>query len=389
VLQAYSGERIFESLVRRGRRGVTCYSLSQGFVSGGSTQIQALAKPRLRLPGLYSWAQALAEDHDMRVAFSEAGHRVEILRRMWGSRAAVASDWSGRLRPIFLAFGAVARMTRDAFPKGGGVVLADQRRTWQRIDDTQARPRVYEACLSFAGMMSAVEATTEAEKRRLRADIDRLCLLGILRRGLVLNCEACGHVGFIAVDVVSSINSCVRCGDQNPLMVDRWRDPFEEPTWFYDLHGAARELLAEDSGIALLCSTHLRQSARSYADLSELKFFTLDGKAVAEIDLLASCDDKVIIGEAKSHPKLGSTKRERNSKARKLAIAARVLHADEILLCSSEAGDWSQADIAAVQAAAAARYTDAPDQPTIRVVTGLGTTQVIDYRADPTAATSV
>jgi len=66
-----------------------------------------------------------------------------------------------------------------------------------------------------------------------------------------------------------------------------------------------------------------------------------------------------------------------------------VLHADEILLCSSEAGDWSQADIAAVQAAAAARYTDAPDQPTIRVVTGLGTTQVIDYRADPTAATSV
>ena len=182
------------------------------------------------------------------------------------------------------------------------MVLADQRRTWQRIDDTQARPRVYEACLSFAGMMSAVEATTEAEKRRLRADIDRLCLLGILRRGLVLNCEACGHVGFIAVDVVSSINSCVRCGDQNPLMVDRWRDPFEEPTWFYDLHGAARELLAEDSGIALLCSTHLRQSARSYADLSELKFFTLDGKAVAEIDLLASCDDKVIIGEAKSHP---------------------------------------------------------------------------------------
>jgi hypothetical protein len=63
-----------------------------------------LAKPRLRLPGLYSWAKALAEDHNMKAEFSDAGHRVEILRRMWGSRAALVQDWAGHLRPIFLAF---------------------------------------------------------------------------------------------------------------------------------------------------------------------------------------------------------------------------------------------------------------------------------------------
>jgi hypothetical protein len=45
-----------------------------------------------------------------------------------------------------------------------------------------------------------------------------------------------------------------RCGAQNNSTVDRWRDPIEEPTWWYDLHAAARELLDADTGIALLCS---------------------------------------------------------------------------------------------------------------------------------------
>jgi hypothetical protein len=105
VLQAdESGDRVYESLVRRSRYGLTCYSASQGLILSGFTQRQALAKPRLRMPGLSSWAQALAEDHDMKVGFSEAGHRVEILGRMCGSRAALTSDWAGPLRPIFLAF---------------------------------------------------------------------------------------------------------------------------------------------------------------------------------------------------------------------------------------------------------------------------------------------
>jgi hypothetical protein len=134
VLQA--GERRYESLVRCSRHGLTCYSGSWGFLAAGSTQIQALAKPRLRLPGLFAWARALAEDHDMEMAFSAAGHRVEILRRMWGSRATLALDWAGSLRPMFLAFQAEARRTRDAFPEGGGLVFSSR-----------------EAVLSFDGMM--------------------------------------------------------------------------------------------------------------------------------------------------------------------------------------------------------------------------------------------
>jgi hypothetical protein len=41
-----------------------------------------------------------------------------------------------------------------------------------------------------------------------------------------------------------------------------------------------------------------------------------------------------------------------------------------------------------VQAAAAAKFADAPDQPTIRVVTGLGNTELVDYRVDLTVTTN-
>jgi hypothetical protein len=346
--------------VRASRNGLASFSGSWGFVAAGSTQIQSLAKPRLRLPGLYSWAQALAEDKGLKMSFSAAGHRVEILRRMWGSRTSLAMDWAGPLRPMFLAFRTRSRMTRTAFPNGGGLVLAP-----------------HEAVLSFDGMMREVGASTDAETERLRSDVDRLCISRVLRRGLVLDCDACGHVDFIALDLASSINSCVRCGAQNPLTVQRWRQPITEPTWWYDLHPAARELLAEDTGIALLCSAFLRKSARSFADLSELEFIREGQNVVAEIDLLASCDDKVVIGEAKTKASLGSRK-DRISKAKQLATIARVLNADQILLCTAANEDWPPLDVEAVKTALDDEFAAAPDQPSIRLMSGLGTAEVID-----------
>jgi hypothetical protein len=59
-------------------------------------------------------------------------------------------------------------------------------------------------------------------------------------------------------------------------------------------------------------------------------------------------------------------------------MVAQVLHADQILLCTSAADNWREIDVKAVKAAITNRFAAAPDQPTIRVITGLGTTEVID-----------
>ena len=92
---------------------------------------------------------------------------------------------------------------------------------------------------------------------------------------------------------------------------------------------------------------------------------------------MVSRDDLVIIGEANTTPSL-VTKNQRASKAKKLAMAAHVLHADQIMLCTSATDNWPEIDVKAVQDAIRLRFADAPDQPMIRIITGLGTTDVND-----------
>jgi hypothetical protein len=62
------------------------------------------------------------------------------------------------------------------------------------------------------------------------------------------------------------------------------------------------------------------------------------------IDLLASRDSTVIVGEAKTIPSLG-TRNQRASKAKKLVMVAQVLHADQILLCTSAADNCEKSTL--------------------------------------------
>jgi hypothetical protein len=83
--------------------------------------------------------------------------------------------------------------------------------------------------------MAAVDATSEIDKKDLRSDIDRLCRLGVIRRGLVLRCEACTYLGSYPLIRSQALTRSARCGAQNPLTLERWNDPIEEPMWWYDL----------------------------------------------------------------------------------------------------------------------------------------------------------
>lgn len=347
VLQAGSNTR--ESFVRLSRSGLSCYSGSWGWVMAGSTRTQAMAKPRLQFPSLLTWAGAMAASAGMSTRFSDAGHRIEVLRRRWGSRATLTADWAGDLRPVLLGFKADKKDTSAAFPNGGGVVL-----------------RFPEAYLSFQGMSGLFTGDADV----LRAQIDRLCGLRVLQRGLILRCEACMDLAFITLDEVASVNVCRRCGSSNALTQARWNRPADEPIWWYDLHPAARELLAADAGVGLLAAEYLRRTARSYEDTSELEF--VRGTApVAEADLLAVVEGRVILGEAKATPTLGPTKRQRAAKARKIALMAAALRADEVVLCTSSNTSWSSADLDAVRSALASEESGTPVRPTLRTLTGL------------------
>ncbi|MFC7593692.1 hypothetical protein ACFQU3_00090 [Terrabacter sp. GCM10028922] len=346
------GENSRESFVRSSRNGLSCYSASWGLVMAGSTRTQAMAKPRLQFPSMVTWAGAMASAHGLSTRFSPAGQRVEVLRRLWGSRRHLTQDWSGPLRPMLLAFHTKVKRTSDAFPAHDGMVL-----------------RTPDAYLSFAAMSRLCCTAGQEATVELRGHVDRLCVLGVLRRGLILRCGSCFVFSFITVDDLRSTNACHRCGAANPLMRERWGTPLDEPTWWYDLHPAARELLAADAGVGLLAAEYLRSKARSYDDVSELEFVRgMD--PVAEADLLAVVDGRVVLGEAKTTPKLG-TRSERAAKAKKLATIAAAVRADELLLCTTSS-TWSAVDVAAISTALDEAIPEVAMRPSIRTIVGLG-----------------
>jgi hypothetical protein len=202
-----------------------------------------------------------------------------------------------------------------------------------------------------------------------------------MRRGLVLGCDICGRPSFIAIGNLEQVNQCPRCGSANELAQRQWRLPAEEPSWYYDLHPVARELLADHGEVPLLLSRHLRSASRRYDDAPELELRDASANPVAEADLIAISDDDLIVAEAKSNDALAGTAREIRRAAAKRVRLAEVLGANQIILATTEA-QWSASSITAIRSAVTGHAWPAGLRPTVRLITSLGGDRVEDLRLD-------
>jgi hypothetical protein len=258
-----------------------------------------------------------------------------------------------------------------AYPHGEGVVLLNG---------------IREGYLTFAGMLKFAEDGTSTGA--LRDAVDAIAARGVVRRGLVLGCATCNRPSFTAVGNLAQVNQCPRCGAANELARQQWRDPIEEPAWYYDLHPVVRELLADNGEVPLLLSRHLRSTSRWYDDAPELELRDATGSPVAEADLIAASDNSLIIAEAKSNNTLGSNPREIKRAAAKRVKLADVLRADQIILATTQQ-DWSPSSPTAMRDAVNGHSWGAGLPPSVRLVTGLGGDQVQDLRLDLASGTTV
>jgi hypothetical protein len=186
----------------------------------------------------------------------------------------------------------------------------------------------------------------------------------------VLGCGECDNRQFVAVDDLGQDNICRRCGASGPLTQPQWHKPYDEPHWFYDLHAVARDLLVQHGDIPLLAGDYLRRKARSYADTPELELSNRPkSKPYAEIDIIAVVDGMLLIGEAKHRATLGPS-RERRKIAQKLVDVADLLRADQIVLCTTDAGPWPDGEIDLMRGAI------------LRLITGLGLDRINDFGGD-------
>jgi hypothetical protein len=363
------GENIHLTNVRSGRGGITYDAARLDFVPAGTAPLSRLARPRLRELGLTEWARVLAGQSGLSFGLSSAGRRAEMLRQLWDGRDSFVESMTGRLLPVLRAFQPSHAQSSSAYPGGEGVVLLNG---------------VREGYLTFAGMLKfAGEGITPGD---LRDGIDGLAARGVVRRGVVLGCGICGRPSFIAIGNLAQVNQCPRCGVANELARVQWRDPVEEPSWYYDLHPVARELLADHGEVPLLLSRHLRSGSRRYDDVPELELRDASGNPAAEADLIAVDDDDVIVAEAKSNDALGGSAREVRRAAAKRVRLADVLRADQIVLATTRP-EWSASSITEIRSAVTGHTWPAGLRPAVRLITGLGGDQVSDLRLDPTSGT--
>ena len=334
---------------RAGRSGISYQAHRTDFVPAGASLSQSLSRPLLRFPSLIEWANARVSTHEMSVRLSTAGTQADVLASMVGGRQTLTDLAASELLPVLLAFNRF-RSTKDDYPNGEGCVVNS------------------EGYLHFSGIctFANMDGTTEARDR-----IDGLLRAGILRRGLLTKCPRCQHSAFVHVDSLAAMIRCERCLANNALERQLWRQPVEEPTWFYDLHPIARKLLQDNGEVPLLLSHYLRsQSQRSYTDAAEFEMYSSDGNAICETDLLALADRRLCVAEAKSSNTLGSRK-QRIAAARKRAMAARILRVDEIVLATT-AAKWEEATIDAMKTAMVEQDWPLGQAPSLRIICGLG-----------------
>jgi hypothetical protein len=364
------GENIYLTNVRSGRDGLTFDAGRLDFVAAGTAPLSRLARPRLRELGLAEWAQLLAEQSGLSFGLSAAGRRAETLRQLWEDREGFVGSMTGQLLPVLRAFQPSHSQSSLAYPGGEGVVLLNGLR---------------EGYLTFAGMATFAGDCTSPGA--LRDGVDALAARRALRRGLVLGCGTCGRPSFIGVGNLDQVNKCPRCGAANELAQRQWRDPVEEPSWYYDLHPVARELLADHGEVPLLLSRHLRSASRRHDDVPELELRDASGEPVAEADLIAVSDDDLIVAEAKSNDALGGSTREIRRAAAKRVRLADVLRADQIILATTEP-QWSASSITEIRRAVTGHTWPAGLQPAVRLITGLGGGHVEDLRLDLSSGTT-
>jgi hypothetical protein len=354
--QSLLGLRIRSS--RRG--GVSFEAHDSGFVMAGASLEERLTRPFIRYPSLLDWAQARAEAHGMATRLSAAGHRADVLAKLIGGRAVLAELIASELLPAIQAFNRRGS-TSEAFDGEGCVVNG-------------------EAFLHFAGMCGIAGIAADSDARD---QIDALVSGGILHRGLILGCGECAHVAFVPVEDVGTTIRCRRCRADNDLTRARWRSPVDEPIWFYDLHPTARDFLGVSANghVPLLLSRHLR--SQTQWDLTEAPEFELvkKGKAVAETDLLALTERRLVSAEAKTTNKLGRNSAERSDAARKRVLAAKLLMADEIILATTEPS-WVESSVKSIKSAIGAETWDTGTPPRLRIITGLGTASIGDRFED-------
>lgn len=346
-----SDQNPWETFVRPADGGITYWSHRFDFVSAGASLAGRLAAPKLSWPSIKKLLQHAAEAQSAAIRPSAAGKRAAIAERLLGSRIDLELLASSPGWPVLRAF-------------------TSKKTMWELPPDSSWALR--------SGLVLSWEAIAAYERdgwddRARRGELDRWASQGVVRRGLVLGCGHCPIYEFYPLAEITQEYSCRRCGGENSLIQERWKSPLSEPTWYYELHPAVRELVENDGDVPLLATQFLRTQHWARPSLVCEEFEVLrGGNPFVEIDFALATLDQVWLGEAKSGDALASTAKEQKRDVCKLIEGCTTLGAGGLVLATSKPR-WSDATVQILRREVEGRRAAERITPKIILLTGLAT----------------
>ncbi len=330
--------------LRSGADGISYFSHSMGLVSGSASLEQALARPRLRLPDAREVFDALLAQADLRSEDSAAGRYSQIVLDLWGGLEPLAADL--RRSPTSNLLHAYLRPKPKKGDNGQpGIFLESQRRWFLSLQEA-----------------APLSGTAGQETRVL---LDALVSRGVLRRGLILQCRRCSYAGWYRLEELGQTFTCGRCQRASLIVQEAWKQPNDgEPYWYYDLDEVVYQALDHDIRVPILALSQLAEGARSVLIRPEADVWR-DGEWIAEVDLWAIIDGKVVVGEAKTDDRLDPERAKERKAASRLAQVAAAVATDEVILATT-ASAWNPTTITTMNAALT------PHSLPLRALTGLG-----------------
>jgi hypothetical protein len=209
----------------------------------------------------------------------------------------------------------------------------------------------------------ALSGTAGQETRTL---LDALVGKRILRRGLILQCRRCSYAGWYRLEDLGQTFTCGRCQQTSLIAQPAWKHPADgEPDWYYDLDEVVYQALRQDIRAPILALSKLTEGARSVLTRPEADVNNSAGW-VAEVDLWAVVDSKILVGEAKTVDQLDADRAKEHKAAARLARVAAAVTADEVILATT-APAWNPTTIDTMNNAFKEHASP------LRMLTGLGT----------------
>ncbi|WP_327207225.1 hypothetical protein OG336_00100 [[Kitasatospora] papulosa] len=338
----------WHTFVRASDGDITYWSHRFDFVASGASLAGTLAAPKLVWPGIRKILHHATEASGTQLRPSAAGKRAAITERLLGSREALE----------YLAASPGWSILRRFMPDTSRTDLPVH--SWWKLKSA--------VVLSWEAITAHEQDGWDAAARRAQAD--EWTTQGVLRRGLVLGCNHCPIFEFYPLAETSQQYRCRRCGGGNSLVQDRWK-PFGEPRWFYDLHPAVLELVANDGDVPLLATQYLRNQPWARPALVGEEFELLrDGNPFVEIDFALATSDELWLGEAKKTDSLAESPRARKREAAKLIDGCVAAGAGGLILATAQSA-WADVTIDALREETLGRRSAGRPVPRIQLLTGL------------------